>query len=92
MHGCGPPGSIDEHLEEMKKILLSREPSDTTGDTYQHLKRTRTFLRDGSRLIQPYQAHVLKVADQLGIMQSKPTLMLPIRRIIRGVITKKAIT
>jgi hypothetical protein len=73
IHGCGPSGAIDDHLLELKELLvLKRAIRHEEGAVYQHLKRFRHVYSE-RRLIRPNPAYVQEVVGRLGWRtQSQP--------------------
>ena len=72
IYGCGPPEAVKEFLAMLhKKIEMKSEIHAPGGKPFYHLKRKRTYAKDGSLFIQSDAKHLKSVKKLLHMEGSK---------------------
>ena len=72
IYGCGPPEAVKKFLAELhKEIEMKSEMHMPGGKPYYHLKRKRTYGKDGSLLIQADAKHLTNLKKLLHLNGAK---------------------
>ncbi len=72
-HGCGPPDAVASLLTKLQDALVSKVSAPIVSGRYQHLKRFRNKLEQGT-FVSPNVKHVDAILCGLGLEKANPAI------------------